>query len=198
MEETNVLAVLKSIQLQNRRIADFQQNSYNWHLQHHANIKKLMQAVDEISSHLEASPRMEAQEDPALYMGPGIDLGRSQNLHEAVMCLSQSSSLTDPQLVALVHVAVNQNRFDELRDSSFRKILPLLCIMLQDKPSIRAAFLVLYKGAFQFPHVFSDESIRPCKLDILFVMGRLHEEGLLSELALDPSVFEDLFQFLQQ
>ncbi|KAL9645831.1 hypothetical protein ABK040_003563 [Willaertia magna] len=49
----NILITLRTLQLQNKRIMEFQQASYKWHLQHHENIKKIITGLNLIGESFE-------------------------------------------------------------------------------------------------------------------------------------------------
>jgi len=51
---TRILFTLRTLQLQNKKLSNYQEISYRWHLQHHNNLKKIIMSLNHLNKSLES------------------------------------------------------------------------------------------------------------------------------------------------
>jgi len=180
-ELDDIFLILRNVQNQMQTYEEYQVQSYKWNMQHHSNIKKIMDSLNRISSVLQIKTgadqviQIQPTEDESLITFPkrvyankskegnkyenkekGILEKRRkvESFHDAIMSASYRH---DYCILPTLLLDISTQKFSELQESSAEMLLPIAASWLSgispDKISIALAYL--YEAYQRFPIIFT-------------------------------------------
>lgn len=119
-----------ALQQQNTRLAKFQQDSYKFHLQHHANIKKIISGLNQLSENFE---RMGMS---SFELKPDEDRELMQRCATSEMnTMTTSASVSAPGMASSSTSSQQQELLQPFKRSMYTFLFVLLCHRQQHHPT---------------------------------------------------------------
>ncbi|KAK5576255.1 hypothetical protein RB653_007396 [Dictyostelium firmibasis] len=194
-----VLILLQTLQSQSKKIASFQNQTYEWNLKHHQNLKNVLKSFNRLNSIIDCKGTKNELNDQSNNENNN-ELGEL-SFHQKII---NAYNPLDPFSEELQHLImqIDKSLFIQLRDDSIEIVYPFILKWLKENSSLAIIVLslvIIWECSIKFNHLFGIKKFKDINKKILQCLDDFENKGIITTL-INQGVFpfsEDEFNNLK-
>ncbi|EAL72945.1 hypothetical protein DDB_G0268712 [Dictyostelium discoideum AX4] len=171
-----VLILLQTLQSQAKKIASFQNQTYEWNLKHHQNLKNVLKSFNRLNSIIDSK-------------GSNNELNEKDNnefengvtFHQKIINTYDPLDPFSEELENLI-MQIDRGLFHQLRDDSLEIIYPFILKWLKENNSLVLSLVLIWESSTKFHYLLNKKKFKEINKKILDCIVDYENKGIISTL----------------
>ncbi|KAN0034477.1 hypothetical protein ACTFIV_000990 [Dictyostelium citrinum] len=169
-----VLMLLQTLQSQAKKIASFQNQTYEWNLKHHQNLKNVLKSFNRLNSIIDSKvSNNESNENNIKEYG--------ETFHQKILNTYNPLDPFSEELENLI-MQIDRSLFLQLRDDSLEIIYPFILKWLKENNSLVLSLVLIWESSTKFHHLLNNKKFKDINKKILDCIIDYENKGIISTL----------------
>ncbi|KAN0027698.1 hypothetical protein ACTFIU_010677 [Dictyostelium citrinum] len=169
-----VLILLQTLQSQAKKIASFQNQTYEWNLKHHQNLKNVLKSFNRLNSIIDSKgSNNESNENNIKEYG--------ETFHQKILNTYNPLDPFSEELENLI-MQIDKSLFLQLRDDSLEIIYPFVLKWLKENNSLVLSLVLIWETSTKFHHLLNNKKFKDINKKILDCIIDFENKGIISTL----------------
>ncbi|KAM9962185.1 hypothetical protein ACTFIR_005080 [Dictyostelium discoideum] len=175
-----VLILLQTLQSQAKKIASFQNQTYEWNLKHHQNLKNVLKSFNRLNSIIDSKgSNNELNENNNNDNNKEFENG--ETFHQKIINTYDPLDPFSEELENLI-MQIDRGLFHQLRDDSLEIIYPFILKWLKENNSLVLSLVLIWESSTKFHHLLNKKKFKEINKKILDCIVDYENKGIISTL----------------